>query len=364
MKIGLISNIYNPVGPSVSGGLEVFNYYLAKELNDLGQGISLYASGDSEKVEYLKPIIGESFSKRDDSFLSNPWNNRKITVEEFAIYTQLVQNGLKNEQIVHFSLVNFLPIYLAVKNGLKIVTTLHMPVTNYHYQTLLKLLTQEELNRVHFVGISKSQIKNFSPVSEVIYNGVDTNEFSYSEKFRNVFIWMGRIIPEKGAKDAIIAANDAKINLELAGAPKAINEKEYFEKEMKPNFTDFICYKGFMKKNSRRQFYRAKALLFPAKWEEAFGLTMIEALSSGTPVIAYDRGAVREVIKNGETGFIVPRDDVNALSKAMNKINSLPSKEYAKMRRNCRQSVEKYFSMKIMAKKYQELYKKIYKNEL
>jgi glycosyltransferase involved in cell wall biosynthesis len=234
-----------------------------------------------------------------------------------------------------------------------------MPVTNYHYQVLKKLLTSEELKRIHLVGVSKSQVEGFAEDCEIIPNGVNLDDFPFSEKYRDSFVWIGRIIPEKGAKDAIEAAKKAQVKLELAGKPKAKREEEYFNQEMKPLFDDFVYYRGFVQGEARREFYYGKALIFPSKAQESFGLTMIEALSSGTPVIAYDRGAVREVIEEGKTGFIVPADDIDAIANAMKKINSMSEEEYLIMRKNCREVAEKRFSLKVMVDRYMDLYQKV-----
>lgn len=360
MEVSLISNIFNPVGSAAPGGLEVFNYFLANELEKRKIKFNLYASGDSDKMMSLVPIIENSLLySKDKEFSAVPWNFRRITVEEFVAYTDLIQNLIKKNTVLHFSLVNYLPIYLAVKNKIHSIVTLHMPIENFHYQSILKLLDKDELKYVTFVGISKNQVNSFPVKTEIVHNGVDTDAFPFSRQYRDCFAWIGRIIAEKGCEDALSAAKRANVLMEIAGKPNSATETKFFNEKIKSSFDDKITYRGFVKGEDRENFYRAKALIFPPKWNEAFGLTMIEALSCGTPVIAYNRGAVSEVIVDGVNGFLVRPDDINGLSEGMKRMMAMKEDEYLKMRENARTIAEEKFSLKAMADKYIELYKQI-----
>jgi len=169
---------------------------------------------------------------------------------------------------------------------------------------------------------------------------------------------------QKGCKDAIAAAKKVKGKLEIGGSPKLKNEIEYFEKFIEPEIDKEITLKGFIDDKMRSNFYHAKALIFSTQNEEAFGLTQVEAMACGTPVIAYDRGAASEVIKEGETGFIVRPKDVQGLAKAMEKINQMPHEEYLAMRKKCRENIEKNFSLEVMVDRYIEVYNEIYEDFL
>ncbi|MGB2762611.1 MAG: glycosyltransferase, partial [Minisyncoccales bacterium] len=103
----------------------------------------------------------------------------------------------------------------------------------------------------------------------------------------------------------------------------------------------------------------AKLLLLPIQWEEPFGLVMIEAMACGTPVIAFRRGSVPEIIKDGVTGFICKPNDLNLMIKTVKKIYQMPEAEYKKMRHNCRRHVEKNFSVEKMVDNYEKVYYKI-----
>lgn len=362
IPISIISNIFNPVGPAVAGGLEVFNYCLTKELEDRGFDIELYASGDSEQIKSLRPILEKSLSySQTKEFLAIPWNYRRMTVEEFGIYTKFVQEQ-QGDRLIHFSLVNFLPIYLAVKKNLPMITTIHMPIDNKHYQILLELLTTDEIKKANFIGISNAQVKNF-PVRKVIHNGVSTDDFKFSAKARDAYVWEGRIIPEKGCPDAIRAAEKAGITLEIGGEPKNSMEEEFFQKEIKPLLKDKIIYKGFITKDIQNDFYAAKALIFTPKWEEPFGLVMTEALACGTPIISYNRGATSEIIQDGVNGFLVEKDNINGLAEAIQKIEKMSEEEYSNMRKNSRRIIEEKFSFKKMTEEYINTYHEIWQEK-
>lgn len=360
IKVSIVSNIFNPVGPSAPGGLEVFNYYLAKYLEKKDINVELYASGDSAKMSCLKPLISRSLLySKSDSFLSIPWNYRRITVEEFGIYTKFIEQQLNKKRILHFSMVNFLPIYLAAKKKLPTVVTLHMSPKNAHFQLLSELLSEQEMENLNFVGVSQQQINDFKHAKTVIQNGVDLDDFQLSINSKDSFIWIGRMVTEKGCDDALIAAKKADVKLEIGGQAKSQNEIEFFNKFIKNSLSEKIIHKGYITANKRSNFYQAKALLFTSKLDEAFGLVIIEAMACGTPVIAYNVGIAGELIKDGKNGFLVKKGDITSLVKAIKQIQSMPKDQYLEMRRFCRSIVEKKYTFDIVADKYIELYKKI-----
>lgn len=367
VPISIVSNIFNPVGSSAPGGLEVFNYYLTKKLEEKNIDVKLLASGDSEHLKSLTAIVEKSiaFSKSQE-YLAKGWNYRVMTFEEFGIYTKLIQDESKRsvKRLLHFSAVNFLPVYLAIKAKIPMLFTIHMPITNYTYQVLTQLLTDNELKKVNFIGISKNQIKNFPFATKVIHNGVPIDQFEYSAEGSEDFIWIGRLVKEKGCDDAVEATKIIKSKLQVAGAPKDADEKKYFDSELEPKFDNNIKYCGYVSATERTKFYQARALLFTSRMDEAFGLTMIESMATGTPVIAYNRGAVEEIVEDGKTGFIIKPDNINALSNAMKKISQMPQNEYLAMRKRCRQRVEKYFTHDAMVDNYIETYTDIYQNYL
>lgn len=189
-------------------------------------------------------------------------------------------------------------------------------------------------------------------------------------------MWAGRAIPEKGIDLTIDVAQKTKKPLQLHAIPK-LEHKMWFEEHVEKRLKEFSpdVQVTLSLKNERLQlasFYQqSKLFLFPIQWEEPFGLVMIESMSCGTPVIAYARGAVPEVIKDGETGFIVnssPEDirgdwvikktGIEGLCEAVERIYAMDEKEYQAMREACRAHAVKNFSVERMIGEYVEVYKK------
>ena len=188
-----------------------------------------------------------------------------------------------------------------------------------------------------------------------IYNGVNLNRLNFNQKKKNYLIWLGRSSPSKGAREAILAAKKAKTKLILAGRidKNSVKAIEYFEKEIKPRLSKNIKYIGEINDSQKsRVLGEARALLCPLLWEEPFGLMMVEAMACGTPVIAFDRGSAREVVKQGKTGFIV--SNVNEMVEAIKKIDQIKPND-------CRKWVEDNFSVKKMVDNYERLYQRIIK---
>lgn len=262
------------------------------------------------------------------------------------------------------------------------VYTLHIlppevgTLTNWRYR---------KFNKSHFIGISQSQKKMFEDVVpninivNVIQHGVELDSIEYNEIPEDYYAFIGRLIPEKGLDLAIQAISDAD-NLKVATwINPVIEETEYYQKEIKP----FISQKhveilGLLDEQKRNNFLKnAKAFIFPLRWEEPFGMVLIEAMACGTPVIAFAKGSIPEIIRDGETGFIVNSSDddkrgdwiikstgIQGLREAIAKLNSLSSEEYRQMRKNCRELVEKKFSAELMAENYEEVYKNLASNSI
>lgn len=359
--LALISNLLNPVRPDFAGGLETFNYDLTQELLKRSNwDVKLYATGDSVSSSPLIPVVENSLLySQTPEFRAEGWNYRRLTVEEMGRYTNLMANLAIDKPLIHFSLVNFLPIYLAIKYNLKSITTLHMPADNLHYQWLFRLLQPDELNKVNFVAISQTQAAKLPVVKTVIPNGINPNNFSFDPIGRADFIWIGRMIKEKGAAIAVELAKQLELPLTLAGSPTNQAETDYFNQSIKEYINDKIRSIGKVEKEQKTNFYHGRALLVPIQWEEPFGLVMIEALASGTPVIAFDRGAVREIIDDRVTGIICPADDRVAFRQAIMTIATMPEGQYRQLRQRCRQTFEARFTLERMVNRYEDLYEEI-----
>jgi len=212
---------------------------------------------------------------------------------------------------------------------------------------------------------------NINPVA-VIYHGIKLDDFVFSQTSENYISMIGRYIPEKGFEDAIASSIKQNVQLKIASSPN-YQKTDYYLQKIKPFLNKNIMELNFLKEDQRNIFLmESKIMLMPIKWEEPFGMVMIEAMACGTPVVAYARGSVPEVIKDGETGLIVnPSEEdkrgdwiikktgLEGLCEAVERIYSMPENQYRQMRQNCRAHVEEYFTVEEMINNYEKAYQKI-----
>lgn len=198
----------------------------------------------------------------------------------------------------------------------------------------------------HFISISNSQRRDAPDLNyiDTIYNGIDTDFFSFSEDAEDYLMFAGRIVPDKGIKEAVQVALATGKRLIISGQIPP-SEQWYFDEHVKPHLNDKILYLGLIDKEQLVKYYqKASALLMPIQWEEPFGLTMAEAMSCGTPVIAFRRGSVSEVVVDGKTGFIV--DNTHDMIEAVDKIDTI-------RRQDCRTHVLAHFTKERMVINYE-----------
>lgn len=199
----------------------------------------------------------------------------------------------------------------------------------------------------YFISISNSQRRDAPDLnySATIYNGIDTKHFAFEDDNEDYLMVSGRITPVKGIKEAVQVAMQANRRLLIAGSLSK-QDYWYFDEHIKPYLNDKILYLGMLDREQLVKYYmKAAALLMPIQWQEPFGLSMIEANACGTPVIAFNRGSVPEVIKDGKTGFIVDNSAEMILSIA--KLSKIK-------RKDCREHAEKHFSRECMVENYEK----------
>jgi mannose-6-phosphate isomerase-like protein (cupin superfamily) len=203
--------------------------------------------------------------------------------------------------------------------------------------------------RVHYVSISEADRSPKLDYISTIHHGIDLSEFSFNADPSDCLLFFGRIHPDKGAKEAIDIAKGSGKKLIIAGL---IQDEEYYEREVEPHLNDDdIIYAGSVGPQERDALLRdACALLHPINFSEPFGLSVVEAMACGTPVIAFNRGSMPELIKDGLNGYLV--ETVPEAIDAIKKINEID-------RMACREFVKKSFSVERMVDDYMAVYARI-----
>ncbi|PIR71661.1 MAG: hypothetical protein CO145_01705 [Candidatus Nealsonbacteria bacterium CG_4_9_14_3_um_filter_37_13] len=293
----------------------------------------------------LKPLHGKRKHqilrdpKIDSAKAANLWDQYLISL--------IYQGALKGEyDLIHIHPVDrALPFGLAIKK-IPVVYTLHDPI----YPWRAEIFRMFQSKNQYFVSLSDAQRKPAPDLNwaGTVYNGLDLKKFPFSEKPKDHCLFLGRLLPTKGVKEAIAACKITGERLIIAGTP---SEGDYWEKEIKPHLNKNIQYVGNIPYEETYKYYgQAKVTLCPIQWEEPFGLTFIESMATGTPVIAFDRGSAREIIKDGETGFVVK--NVEEMIKAIKKIGEIK-------REGCRRWVEEKFTIERMVNDYEKVFYQI-----
>ncbi len=199
----------------------------------------------------------------------------------------------------------------------------------------------------YFISISDSQRRAAPDLNyaATIHNGIHSDFFAHQEQAEDYLMFSGRITPAKGVKEAVQVAIQSKRRLLIAGTLSR-QDFSYFDEHIKPYLNDQILFLGMLGKEQLIKYYqKAAGILLPIQWEEPFGLVMAEANACGTPVIAFNRGAVPEVIKNNKTGFVV--DNSAEMILAINKLGTIK-------RQDCHDHARRNFRESRMVKDYEE----------
>ncbi len=231
------------------------------------------------------------------------------------------------------------------------VVTIHDPIEGFNRWMLEQT---RRLPRAHLVSISNAQRRGAPRLryAGTVYNGIDLARYPFNPRPGNHLVAAGRFVPEKGFDLALRATKLAGWPLRLAGG---LARGTYWEQELKPRLDRERRYIGMLPSRHMPRFYGSGlALINPIRWEEPFGLVMIEAMACGTPVVAFDRGSVREVVRDGVTGFVV--QTLPEMVRAMKRINTID-------RRACRAWVEQKFTVEKMVEGYEKVYQKILPRE-
>lgn len=351
LRIGQISPLNLPIPPKKYGGTEKIVYWLCNGLTEKKHKVFLFGSEDCETKAKLIPIIPKSL-----------WKTKNIdSTPCYAYAMAMIARKAKQLKLdaLHDHLGPWsLPLY--GQREIPIVHTLHVPLDKSRIWAYRNL-------KAKLISISDNQRKLAPDLNYVatIYNGIDIENFPFNDKPGDHFMWGGELSPRKGILEVIEIAKRTKIKLIIVGRippPRQERDHLFFNKYIKNKLNKGnIRYIGEVPKRKVKEYYRsAKAFLYPLQWEEPFGLMMVEAMACGTPMIAFKRGSIPEVIKDKRTGFIVPPfnkkggPNFKGFIEAMGKIDQIDRKE-------CRKWIEENFTTEKMVDNYEKLFYKILK---
>lgn len=333
MRVAMLSSISWRTPPRAYGPWELVTSLLTEALLDLGIDVTLFATGDSITAGKLAGVAPKGYSE-DPSLNPKVWEALHIAhCFERAGEFDLIHNQ-----------ADFMPLVFSELVETPIVTTIH----GFSSPTILPVF-QRYNQRSAYVAISDADRHPSLDYAATIHHGIRASEFPFNPAGSEDLLFFGRIHPDKGAGEAVRVALATGRRLVMAGI---IQDPDYHALEVAPFIDgDRIDFRGVIGGSERlHALGSARALLHLIGFDEPFGLSVIEAMACGTPVIAYRRGSMSELIIDGVTGFLV--DSFEEAVGAVDRIGEIDREE-------CRAHVERHFTVERMACRYLELYGKL-----
>jgi glycosyltransferase involved in cell wall biosynthesis len=339
MRIAQIAPLHEAVPPKLYGGTERVVSNLTEALVELGHDVTLFASGDSKTSAKLEAFWPQAL--RLDPTIRDTMAPHMLLLEE-------VRRRAHEFDVLHFH-IDYYPFPLFSRQDTPFVTTLHGRLDLPELQPIFNTFTD-----VPVVSISDHQRTPLPQANwlTTVHHGLPDDLLTPVKGVEQSYLaFLGRVSPEKRVDRAIRIAQAAGMKIKIAAKIDRA-DRAYYEEEIKPLFAlPHVEYIGEINESEKPAFLSgAHALLFPIDWPEPFGLVMIESMACGTPVIAFNRGSVPEVIENGVSGFIV-EDETSAVA-AVNRLKTLP-------RARVRQAFEDRFTSKRMAQNYVKAYEEL-----
>lgn len=310
--------------------------------SEIGDGVNI-------RTNNLRPLVS-SQSEIQDLF-SNVAKMSHYVPELWDSYladTMFKKAARGDYDLLHFHHPEVALSRARMSTDTPVVHTLHDPIFPW-YKELFELF---DTPNQHYISISDNQRRDAPDLryAATVHNGINIEYFPYNSEPEDYLLIAGRIVPEKGFKEAVQLAKQTGDRLLIIG-PVYPDTQGYFDQYIKPHLSDKILYLGFIEQTQMWRYYqKAKAFLTPVQWEEPFGLTTIEAMACGTPVVSLRRGAASEIIQDGKTGFLV--DSMAEMAAALEKITDIK-------RENCRDYVKDKFSMDRMVDAYEAAFEQV-----
>ena len=374
IRLGIVNSNYVTINRRTKKGTEIFDSILIRQLAHQAKRYNLkitaFASGDSELPVKILSVNNKSSMKDKDI---GEYHHKTF---ELALLSKAF--SMQNEfDIYHVNIGNgdvVLPFAPFVNKP--ILVTMHGSFIEKEYNRKYLSLFNN-LKNIYFVSLSAVQRQPLPKLNyiDTIPHGINAKrDWKFDASGGSHMVWAGRAVKEKGINELVKIVKRTKRTLEIFPIMKADSPKwmkDLFEHRSR-QIKFFNVNNTVNRHELAKKYQKSRLFLFPILWEEPFGLVLIEALASGTPVVTYARGSVTEIIEDGVSGFIVnpspneikgnfiiKKTGIDGLCEAIERIYAMPDDEYREMRRACRQKIEKCFTVQKMIKRYIETYKKV-----
>jgi glycosyltransferase involved in cell wall biosynthesis len=345
LRIAMLAPPWIPVPPSGYGGIEAMVELLCERLVDRGHDVTLFAAPGSRSTAHVQPLLEESHPDTIGSALQE-------SDHVACAWEQVEQAAAQGHpfDVLHDH-CGFTALAMADRVVVPVVHTVHGV-----FERDTSRFYQRHGHKATLVAISRSQAASAPArvrISAVVPNPIAVERWPLTTQKQDYVLWIGRMDPVKGAHRAIEAARLAGKNLVLAG-PVQTGQEQYFREQIEPHIDGRrVLYVGEVTGTAKQQLYaNARALLMPVRWREPFGMVMIEALATGTPVIAFPEGAAAEIVIDGENGMLVL--DEHQMARAIDQLGAMGAIDPAR----CRASVAERYDIAVTATGYERVYRR------
>ncbi len=342
MRIAQVAPLVESVPPRLYGGTERVVSYITEELVKRGHEVVLFASGDSVTSAELRAVVPEALR------LAGKYPYEPYTLLEL----EEVFRCADEFDIIHCH-VDYLAFPFCTFTATPVVHTMHGRLDLPFYRDIMK-----RYGDLNLVSISNSQRLPLPEANFVatVYHGLPRDLYDFSDEPEDYVLFLGRISPEKRPDLAIKAAIKAGVKIKIAAKIDRA-DRDYYERDVKHLMEHpLVEFVGEVNDEEKNELLgKAMALVMPVDWPEPFGLTAIESLACGTPVVARPFGALPEIVVDGKVGFL--RMDVDGLAEAIREVERID-------RRECRRHFERNFTVERMVDDYERVYQKLIRGKV
>lgn len=345
MKIAVFAPSSWRTPPRHYGPSEFFSSSISEGLHRRGIDVTLFATKDSQTSATLDAVV--PIGTEEDKFYGSGDIQKNVRYWEYLHIGNCFDQAHKFD-LIHNNM-NYAPLYFAPHIKPRIVTTVHSGLIDFQNQPLSLKIYKQYNPFSDYVAISNAARHPDLNYAATIYHGINVSEYVFQPNAGEYLLLFGRIDDAKGAAGAIEAAKKFGMKLVLSGiAPDPVYFKERIEPHLDGVHVEYIGSVGGEQK--KKILSEAYALLHLINFDEPFGLSVIEALASGTPVVALNKGSMPEIIESGKTGFVV-----NSLDEVLEKLGDIPTIN----REDCRAAASERFTEDIMVDNYAKLFEQI-----